>query len=448
MTVDQAGLDRFLSTLRDHALVDRGATVWISRAPGRLDVMGGIADYSGSLMLERPIAEATWAACQLITRPVLQIVSLGRPAFEMPLRALAPNGAPLDYDDARRLFADGPHRWAAYVAGVVLVLARERGVPLAQGLRMVIASEVPEGKGVSSSAAVETACLSAAAAALAVPLEPRDLALLCQTAENLVAGAPCGVMDQMSCVFGQAEALLALLCQPAQLQAPVPLPGDLAVWGLDSGERHAVGGSDYGAVRTGAFMGLRIVSERTAVPGNYLANLDVEGFERDLLSLLPEDMAGDAFLARYGGIVDRVTRVDPGRRYRVRAPTAHPVYERRRAETFRQLLLEPGDDSRRRALGELMYASHAGYGHCGLGSAGTDRLVELVRAAGPEAGLYGARITGGGSGGTVAVLGRPDAAPAITKVVAAYARETGHRPHVFAGSSGGVSAFGARSITL
>ena len=109
--------------------------------------------------------------------------------------------------------------------------------------------------------------MAATACAFGIALEPRDLALLCQTAENLVAGAPCGVMDQMTCVFGDEHALLALLCQPAELQAPVPVPDDIELWGLDSGERHAVGGSDYGAVRTGAFMGLRILSEHTAVPG-------------------------------------------------------------------------------------------------------------------------------------------------------------------------------------
>jgi galactokinase len=71
-----------------------------------------------------------------------------------------------------------------------------------------------------------------------------------------------------------------------------------------------------------------------------------------------------------------------------------------------------------------------------------------VRAEGPSAGLYGARITGGGSGGTVAVLGRPDATPAIARVVDAYERQTGYRPHVFAGSSPGVAAFGHRSIVV
>lgn len=448
MTTEEAGLDRFVRTLRDHSWFERGATVWVSRAPGRLDVMGGIADYSGSLMLPRPIAEATWAAARPLDRPVLEIVSLGRPAYSIPVQTLAPAGRPVEYEEARRLFAQGPHRWAAYVAGVVLVLARERQLPLTSGVRIVIASDVPEGKGVSSSAAVETASLSAAAAAFGIPLEPRDLALLCQTAENLVAGAPCGVMDQMTCVFGNPQALLALLCQPAELQPPVPIPDDVEVWGLDSGERHAVGGSDYGAVRTGAFMGLRILSERVAVPGNYLANLGVDEFERDLLPLLPDEISGDDFIARFGGTADRVTTVDRGRRYRVRAPTAHPVYERQRAETFRRLLLDAPGEARRRALGELMYESHASYGRCGLGSTGTDRLVDLVRAEGPVAGLYGARITGGGSGGTVAVLGRRDASSAVARVADTYQRETGYRPHIFAGSSAGVAAFGARSITL
>ena len=115
----------------------------------------------------------------------------------------------------------------------------------------------------------------------------------------------------------------------------MPVPDDIEFWGLDSGERHAVGGSDYGAVRAGAFMGLRILAERVAVPGDYLANIAPEEFERELARHLPEEMSGDDFLARYGGTGDTVTTVERGRRYRVRAPTAHPVYERQRAETFR-----------------------------------------------------------------------------------------------------------------
>ena len=443
-----ADLWRFVEKLRAERLFEPGARVAIARAPGRLDVMGGIADYSGSLVLERPIAEGTCAAVQPVDRPVLEVTSIGRPPLTLPLSSLAPGGKPVEYEVARQRFASPDQHWAAYVVGVIIELARERGLSLRSGgMRVVISSCVPEGKGVSSSAALETSVMQATAGAFNLTIEPRDVALLCQKAENLVAGAPCGVMDQMTCVFGQPGALMALLCQPAELQAPVPLPDDVAVWGIDSGERHAVSGSDYGSVRAAAFMGLRMLADHLHVPGGYLANLDPAEFERVALCL-PEDLSGQEFLARYDGTSDTVTRVVPQRRYQVRAATTHPVYERRRAETFRQLLLQSRGDASSVQLGTLMYESHASYGRCGLGSLGTDRLVELVKLAGPAAGLFGARITGGGSGGTVAVVGRPDASPAIARIADEYARETGHRPYIFAGSSAGAAAVGAHMVTV
>jgi L-arabinokinase len=473
-----AELDAFAETLRARSLFERGTTVVVSRAPGRLDVMGGIADYSGSLVLQRPIAEGTFAAVQLIDHPVLEIVSIRSPADRkagyherapctIPLDILAPGGTPVSYDTARRLFEGTTSHWVSYIAGAFLVLARERGLQIrlkpdttngarqvrlkpdtTHGARIVVSSDVPEGKGVSSSAAVETASMHAVAAVFGIELEARDLALLCQKSENLVSGAPCGVMDQMTCVFGAQDRLLALLCQPAELQPAVPIPDDIEFWGLDSGERHTVGGSDYGAVRAGAFIGLRILSEHAGVPLDYLANIAPDEFERRFARDLPEEIAGDDFIARYGGTTDSVTSIERGQRYRVKAPAMHPIYERRRAERFRQLLLEGTGEDRRVCLGTLMYESHASYGACGLGSPGTDRLVELVRAEGTSNGLYGARITGGGSGGTVAVVGRKDASGAIARIAAAYERATGYRPHVFSGSSPGVAEFGARSIRL
>jgi L-arabinokinase len=456
-------LDEFVDALRGQALFERGTSLVLSRAPGRLDVMGGIADYSGSLVLQRPIAEATFAAVQRLDAPELQIVSTGRTTCVIPLDRLMPGGTPVTYEAARRMFAGdhaiAPH-WVSYIAGVFLVLESERptlrSAPTG-GARIVVSSSVPEGKGVSSSAAIETACMQALATAFDMAVEPRDLALLCQKSENLVSGAPCGVMDQMTCVFGERDRLLALLCQPAELQPSVPVPDDISIWGLDSGERHAVGGSDYGAVRTGAFMGLRIVNQYLASRSvrlqadpsvDYLANLDPADFEREIARDLPEEISGHEFLTRYGGTADSVTRVEPGRRYRVRAPTAHPVYERQRAESFRRLLCESSTVDRLARLGALMYESHTSYGTCGLGSPGTDRLVELVRAEGPSGGLYGARITGGGSGGTVAVIGRKDAADAIGRVAEAYERATGYRPYIFAGSSPGVRTFKARLVAL
>ena len=93
-----------------------------------------------------------------------------------------------------------------------------------------------------------------------------------------------------------------------------------------------------------------------------------------------------------------------------------------------------------------MDASHASYSACGLGSEGTDLLVKLVRDTGPQNGLYGAKITGGGSGGTVAVLGRADAAAAVDAIARRYTVISGRPAYVFRGSSPG--AFAADTVVV
>jgi L-arabinokinase len=465
---------RFLETLNKEAgFFDPAGPVVVARAPGRLDLMGGIADYSGALVLQLPLAVATFAAAQADAAPAITVRSMSAAAIgadeavTVPLDALAPGGAPLAYEEARATLAADPRRqWVAYVVGALVVLARERGVALTRGLRLLIASDVPAGSGVSSSAALEVAAMRAICAVYGLELQGRELALLCQAVENHVVGAPCGVMDQMTSACGVAGSLLALLCQPAELEPPVALPPELEVWGIDSGIRHAVSGADYGAVRVGAFMGYRIVvdlpagrdNHHTTLPdplpwGGYLANIAPSLWESAYRDRVPESMRGAAFLERYGGTTDTVTRVDPARAYAVRQPAAHPIYECHRVRLFRALLegLAAGDRRPTTAivfeetcmlLGELMYQSHASYGACGLGSPGTDRLVELVRARGPGAGLYGAKITGGGSGGTVAVLARRGAGAQIQAIAEEYARETGQAPLVLGGSSPGALGFG------
>ncbi|MGC8642985.1 MAG: galactokinase, partial [Isosphaeraceae bacterium] len=171
-------------------------------------------------------------------------------------------------------------------------------------------------------------------------------------------------------------------------------------------------------------------------------------FERDFASRLPETSRGEEFLARFGGMTDKVTRVDPHRTYAVRQPTTHPMHEHARVGRFAGLLARSPDDSGLREMGELMYASHASYSACGLGSDGTDLLVDLVRQAGTKAGLFGAKITGGGSGGTVAILGRADAGAAVADIARRYEERTGRRAYIFAGSSPGARAFGVHHAHL
>ncbi|HEY2384983.1 MAG TPA: galactokinase family protein [Terriglobia bacterium] len=436
-------LEQFIDIAKSAGFFERGRDVFVARAPGRLDVMGGIADYSGSLVLQQPIAEATFAAAQPMGGKQLEVVSLGDPVRRCVIKL-----EPIEYAEARERFAGSPNDgWKAYVAGIFLVLMRECGVSLNGGAKVLISSNVPEAKGVASSAALEVAVMQAVRGAFGIDLPPHRMALLCQMAENLVAGAPCGVMDQMTSACGEEDSLLALLCQPADLQPPVKVSSGIRFWGLDSGERHAVSGSDYGSVRCGAFMGFRIIACDDAANG-YLANISVEEFERGHRQRLPEEISGEEFLRRYGGTADRITTVEPSRVYKVRHPAAHPVYEHARVREFRELLLAPPDHAIFGRLGALMFQSHNSYRACGLGSKGTDLLVDLVRAAGPAAGLYGARITGGGCGGTVAVIGEKDSEQAIQEIVEQYRSATGYRPYVFSGSSPGASRFGVARLQL
>ncbi len=460
-----------ISTPGVRELFDEGREVIVARAPGRLDLMGGIADYSGSLVLQMPIAEATHVALQrhgqhhtTHTTRTIKIVSLSpdatrEAAFEMRLDDFQQNGQPISYLRAREFFGrDKSRHWAAYVAGVFLVLMRERGVRFDESVSMLISSRVPEGKGVSSSAAIEVASMSAVCAGFGIELAPRDLALLCQKVENLIVGAPCGVMDQMTSVCGEAGKLLALLCQPAELQGTILLPQGLAVWGLDSGVRHSVGAGDYGSVRTGAFMGYRMLAQLAGLEvasdkdgqtisisdsrwGGFLSNVTSSEFE-SYVEQLPEYITGAEFLARYQGTTDTVTRVATDRTYAVRKPTAHAIHEHFRVRAFAELLPAEASERRDALLGELMYQSHASYSACGLGSTGTDLLVALVRKLGAGNGLYGAKITGGGSGGTVAVLGRQGADAAIKMVAEKYHEATNYSPYLFTGSSSGSAAFG------
>jgi galactokinase len=447
------------------AVTHSGDSVFVARAPGRLDVMGGIADYSGALVLQWPIREATRVALLPWPERRFSITSVGRGGVErhcdVALDLIADAHRP--YDDVRAWFAGDPAcHWAAYVAGVFHVLSREHGVHFRNGAAILIESDVPEGKGVASSAAIEAATMEAVVAAWRVSIEPKMRAVRCQQIENLIVGAPCGVMDQMASICGEAGSLMALLCQPAESQGSVRLPDRLGVWGIDSGIRHAVTGADYGAVRIGAFMGYRILAALAGLRvrpgqraghvqvddprwGGYLANVGGEAFrrfERDV----PETLDGEAFLARYDGTTDLVTSVDPARRYAIRTPTAHPIYEHERVTEWAGLLTASpsaaaAPDAAR--LGTLMYESHASYSACGLGSGGTDRLVALARVAGSAHGIYGAKITGGGSGGTVALLADASAGDTVHAIAHEYAGETGREAYVFEGTSPGAARIGA-----
>lgn len=279
------------------------------------------------------------------------------------------------------------------------------------------------------------------------------MARLSQMAENRIAGAPCGIMDQVTSALGREESLLILKCQPHQILGHLRIPSGWRFIGVDSAVKHAVGGRNYTRARVAAFMGLKVIQTLARDEwGGYLCNISGDAW-KPWRERVPETLTGAEFKREFGELPDTATVVDPAETYRVRACAEHPILENERVREFLALAnlgsAEP-DEMVLREAGALLLAAHASYSdRLELGSPETDLLVELAMDRGPEHGIYGAKITGGGSGGTVVMLGAgPEADRSIAQVAAEYGRRTGRAPTVMMGSSPGAVDFGARPLAL
>ena len=348
-------------------------------APGRLDLLGGVADYSGARVLE--------VATHLTTRVVAED---GDALVVGPARLTADevtSFAALPYPDVRNALATFP-RWTHYVLGVALVLVRH-GLIEAPRARLTITSDVPTSVGVSSSAALEVATARALGAG---EVEPLRLAALCQEAENQVVGAPCGIMDQVVVAMGRAGGVLPILCRPAAVDPVVELPDDLEVVGVPSGAEHDVSGVPYRRARSAAFMGKRIAQDLTGTRVAWVSDLPSE-----VVADLPDALDGAEFLQRWRTTEDPLTTVDPDETYPVLAATTFGIEEHQRSRALLHAIDRGADD----AIGSIMAASHAGYDAMGLGHEAATAVVARVLAL---PGVHGARSSGGGAGGTVVVL--------------------------------------------
>jgi galactokinase len=441
--------------------VSSNAAFYVGRAPGRLDLMGGNVDYTGGLVFQATIREATWAVVQLREDDRLcffnpQMKSLGWedcPTFRLD-----------DLTDEQRVRASVNRepgvRWTAYVLGLFYWLRVQYPELVRQGADVYITTEVPLNKGVSSSASVEVAVMKTAARAYGIELAGVKLAEACQWVENVIAESACGIMDQMAVVLGDEGAILPLLCQPCVPYDLVRLPKDLECWGIDSGVSHAVTGIEYEAARAASFIGYKLICDceglavtpdtsgqvpRSKDPRwqGYLSNLTPSLFRSRHEYRLPETITGAEYLTLAQVHVDPFTVIRADVRYRVRACTRYSVEENSRVRMFTELA-RGGTGFEQ--MGELMYQSHYSYTECGLGNQATDLLVDYVREAGLESGLLGAKISGGGAGGTVAVLGYKGARSELQRVADRYGAVRGFDPYVFEGSSMGADRFGILTV--
>ncbi|WP_328582289.1 galactokinase [Streptomyces sp. NBC_00370] len=353
--------------------------VWA--APGRVNLIGEYTDFNDGFVMPLALPHTAVAAVSRRDDGILRLHSADIPqgVVQLDVAELAP------HPDAG---------WFAYPAGVVWAL-REAGHPVT-GADIHLASTVPTGAGLSSSAALEVVTALALNDLFGLGLSASRLAVLAQRAENDFVGVPCGIMDQMaSACCEDGNALYLDTRDLSQRQVPF----DLAAHGLrllvvDTRVKHALGDGAYAERRAGCEAGARALG----VP----ALRDVPYAE------LP------AALERLAGESENV------RRY-----VRHVVSDDHRVEQV-IALLDAGDI---RAVGPVLVAGHD--------SLRDDLRVscpelDLVVAASTAAGALGARMTGGGFGGSAVVLVEEAEADAVAKSVTEAFAVAGHTaPRVF-----------------
>jgi L-arabinokinase len=443
--------------------------ITVVRVPGRLDVIGGIADYSGANVCEGTLERGVALGAQIRDDDKIRIRSLGmnnynlETDFSCSLESLRCGPELCSYAKMQQLLQrDQATSWAAYVMGTIFVLLKENIIShLTHGLNLAIISRLPIQVGIGSSATVEVATLHALNALLGLGLDGLAISRLGQLTENQVVGAPCGIMDQITVACGQADSLTHILCQPDLIKGNISIPEEYEFVGINSMVHHRVAGPNYRNVRIATFMGRKIISlkmqqEHLLPEGqllDYLCNLTPEVFENNYRNLLPESITGAEFLEKYGEPGDTATQVDPNTTYFVRRRTAHPIYENDRVLKFIDLLNKATTEPNEiyfKQIGRLMLAAHESYQrNCDLSCPEVDQLVEIAREVGKKYHVYGAKITGGGSGGTVAVVGRKkNLLEATAHIAEKYFEATGLQPDIFWGSSPGALSFGNRKYRL
>lgn len=313
----------------------------VARAPGRVNLIGDHTDHTGGFVLPMAIDRATAITGEATDEPVIRLTSDAQDGtVAVPLPVADPGVV-------------GPS-WGRYVAAVAAALGREAG------FAGHVTSTVPVGAGLSSSAALLVAT------GLAFGADPADrvtLARLAQSAERSAVGVPCGIMDPLASVAGREGH--ALLIDTARAEAtPVPVPDDVDVVVVHSGEARSLAGSPYAERRA-----------RCETAAGLVGSLR------------------EASLGEVAAITDPV----------VRAAGRHVVTENARVRQAATALADGAIDE----VGRLMVESHRSLrDDLEVSTPALDRLVDRLVAT---PGVFGARLTGAGFGGCVVALARPGA---------------------------------------
>jgi len=336
-------------------------------APGRVELLGNHTDYNGGVVLSAALNLGISAQGQPLAEGNIELRSEGiEGKVEAKANALAAGDV-----------------WADYPLGVTKTLI-DAGYPVS-GYKAAFSSTLPLGAGLSSSAAIEVGTAVLLTRLFDFKLEPLELAKLCRKAENEFVGVNCGLLDQVSSVFGKEGHAIFLDCRAESVET-IPFPDGVGLLIVNSGVKHALTGGEYNERREQCFEAARILG----VPAL-----------RDATSaqLLAADMPD-----------------------LVRRRALHITGENERVMTA----VEHLRDGHAEMFGALMSASHRSSRTNFENS--TPELDALVEIACEQKGVHGARLTGGGFGGAIVALVDLSVIHSVaTEVETAYVKRTGHQ---------------------
>jgi galactokinase len=358
---------------------DRDATV-TAAAPGRVNLIGEHIDYCDGFVMPFAIDRYIVIAAALNgTSDARVATALGGEPAVIPLNVPQSVAEP---------------KWANYLRGVFQGF-QQRGHHL-PGFDAYILSSVPGGAGLSSSAALECAVATLLEGLLDTVLDTREKALLCQKAEHDFAGVPCGIMDQFASAFGKANRLVLIDCMSGEPElVPFDNP-DLTVLIANTRVHHELSDGGYASRRRNTEDALALLGKPS---WREVTLADVE--------------------ARWDELGDPVNR-------RAR----HVVGEIARTIAAAEALSKNDFEG----LGPLMAASHDSLrDDFEVSCRELDLMVDIARAIGRNGGVIGARMTGGGFGGSTVTLCESSKAAAIAATLASeYHAATGISPQIFA----------------
>lgn len=357
----------------------RPPALW-SRAPGRVDLMGSHTDYNLGYVLTQAIDRDTWVAAHPRTDGNVAVESLnlaGRSEFRL-----------------NQIEHDAATPWANYVRGVAFVL-QDEGYPL-HGFDGLIHSTIPFGSGLSSSAALEVATAVVFDLLGALNIDPVEMALLCQRAENEFVGMDCGILDQYTSILGQEGCALLLDCRDLSSRA-VEVPDEMQVVICDTKAQRELTGSEYGERRAQCQQGARLLAR--FYPGvSALRDVTLDQFEAHETDLPP-------LIARRCRFV---------------------IEENRRVIHLADAL----SGSKRPTVGALMAASYRGARD--LYHIVSPQMEAMMDAMLTSPGVIGARQAGAGFGGCmVALVDGEQVSAFMHHVHQAYADATTIEPEIY-----------------